>query len=195
MSRGTEAARDAALLRAARRNPDAFRDFYRLHVLWVERWLRGQVGDPALAADLTAETFAQALCSLHRFRGTEPGSGTAWLFAIARNQVRRAHERRRVSTSARARLAMPMDDWVPDGLEAVDARLDAAALAGEIAEALGELPPVLRQALELRVLEGLEYTEIARATTTTEANARMRVSRGLRALADRLRLVPGEEAP
>ncbi|MEZ5100073.1 MAG: RNA polymerase sigma factor [Thermoleophilia bacterium] len=186
---------DARLLRDARRDPDAFRDFYRLHAAWVERWLRQQVGDAGLANDLTAETFAQALLSLHRFRGTEPGSGTSWLFAIARNQVRRAYERRRVASSARARLAMPVRDWVPDETEALDDRLDAEALAGEIAAALGALPEALREALVLRVVDGLDYAEIARATATSEANARMRVSRGLRGLADRLRLVPKEETP
>ena len=174
---------DAELLRAARRDPAAFTAFYRAHAEWVHRWLSQRVGDPALASDLTAETFAQALVALPRFRGQEPGSGTAWIFGIARNLLRRSYERRRVESGARRRLGMPVRDDAPDGFEEVDARLDAEALAAEIETALGTLAPELRRALELRVLEGLSYEEIARATQASEVNVRMRVSRALRRLA------------
>lgn len=173
---------DAQLLRAARKDPDAFTTFYRLHADWMYRWFLGHVADPTLAADLTAETFAQALVALPRFRGTDDGSGTAWLFGIARNLLRRSYERRRVESMARARLGMPIREFDADELEAVDARLDAHALRKELDEALGSLPPELREAVELRVVDGLSYDEIALAVSVSEQNARQRVSRALRAL-------------
>ena len=52
---------DIELLRAALSDPDAFGSFYRRHAVAVERWIRAQTPDLATAADLTAETFAQAL--------------------------------------------------------------------------------------------------------------------------------------
>lgn len=177
---------DAAQLRAARKDPEAFTGFYRDHAEWLDRWFRLQTGDAHAAADLTAETFAQALVSLARFRGTEPGSGTAWVFGIARNLLRGFHARRAVDTRARERLAMPLRDYGPDEYEQADGRLDAAALAAEIEAALGGLSPDLRRTLELRAVEGLGYAEIATATGTTEASARMRVSRALRAAGARL---------
>jgi RNA polymerase sigma-70 factor, ECF subfamily len=183
---------DADQLRAARRDPAAFTAFYRAHADWVYRWLAARVGDPAVASDLTAETFAQALVALPRFRGSEPGSGTAWIFGIARNLLRRSYERRRVESKARRRLGMPVADYLPDGYEEIDARLDAEALAAELEEALDTLSPELRQALELRVVEGLSYEEIATATKASEVNARMRVSRALRTLAIRLGANAGE---
>lgn len=189
----TARARDAELLRTARRDPDAFRDFYRLHAEWIFRWISLQVGDPHLAADLTAETFAQALVSLPRFRGQEPGSGTAWIFGIARNLVRRSFERRRVESTARDRLRMPVRDYLPDDYEAVDERVDAEALTRELESALGELPEELREALELRVVHDLSYAEIARATGASEPNVRMRVSRALRRLSGLL--APNQEDP
>ena len=178
--------RDVQLLRAAAKDPNAFAGFYREHADWVYRWFRARVGDPDAATDLTAETFAQALLSLGRFRGREPGSGTSWLFGIARNLLGHYFARRAVETRARDRLGMPRRDYEPEEYEAVDARLDAETLAGEIAAALGGLPRELREALELRVVGGLEYDELALAAGISEPNARMRVSRGLRALRARL---------
>jgi DNA-directed RNA polymerase specialized sigma24 family protein len=70
---------DIELLRAARSDPDAFGDFYRRHAVPVERWIRAQTPDMATAADLTAETFAQALVSLGRFRGATDESARGWL--------------------------------------------------------------------------------------------------------------------
>ena len=177
---------DAELLRAARKDPEAFAAFYRSHADWVYRWLAGQVRDPHVATDLTAETFAQALVSLGRFRGSEPGSGTGWLFGIARNLLRRYAARRAVETRARERLEIPRRGYLSDDFEEVDERIDAQALAAEIEDALGGLSPDLRETLQLRALDDLDYLEIAARTGTTEANARMRVSRALRAAGARL---------
>ena len=184
---------DADLLHAARKDPESFLAFYRAHAGWMYRWLLLQVGDPHPASDLTAETFAQALVSLPRFRGRDQGSGTAWLFGIARNLLGRCYERRRVEARARERLAMPLRDYSPDEYEAVDERLDAEAFASELAAALGGLRPELREALELRVVGGLSYGELARAAGISEPNARMRVTRALRAVA--ARLSPDKEDP
>ena len=177
---------DADLLRAARQDADAFAAFYRGHATWVERWLRAQVRDPHVAADLTAETFAQALVSLGRFRGRNPGDGTAWLFGIARNLLRGYAARRRVETEARERLGIPIRDYGPDEFVAAEERLDASALAVEIAAAVGSLPRELRETLELRAVDGLPYDEIAARTGTTAANARMRVARAVRTASARL---------
>ena len=181
---------DAQLLRAARRDPDAFLAFYRSHAEWIYRWLMAQLGDPQLASDLTAEVFAQALVSLPRFRGEERGSGTAWLFGIARNLVRRTYEQRRREIGARRELGMALEVLTPDPTTEIDGRLDAEALRADLEAALGGLPTTLREALELRVVQGLSYDEIAEATGVSRPNARMRVSRALREMAGRM---PTEE--
>lgn len=95
---------DVELLRAARADPDAFGDFYRRHAVAVERWIRAHTPDIATAADLTAETFAQALVSLDRFRGKTDESARGWLDGIARNLVRRYHRRGRVELATCQRL-------------------------------------------------------------------------------------------
>ncbi len=176
---------DIDLLRAAVTNADAFGEFYRRHAVAVERWIRTQTPDMASAADLTAETFAQALVGLGRFRGTSDQEARGWLYGIARNLVRQYHRRGRVELATCRKLGIQLDHDLDD-LAQVDAQLDAAARTGELIGALDSLPAAQRQALELRVIDGLDYGEAATVMATTEQNARARVSRALKALSRRV---------
>ena len=83
---------DAELIRQARNDPAAFGMLYRRHAASVHSFLRGRAPD-RVAAELTAETFAQAALSLKRFRDEMDGSGLPWLYGIARNLLRTYHER------------------------------------------------------------------------------------------------------
>src|SRR4051794_19899157 len=64
---------DEALLLAARRDADAFAEFYRRHARPLAGFLVRRTGDAEAAADLLAETFAPALSGLERF---DPRAGT-----------------------------------------------------------------------------------------------------------------------
>ncbi len=176
---------DLDLLRGARTDADAFGEFYRRHAVAVERWIRTQTPDMATAADLTAETFAQALVSLRRFHGTSDEAARGWLFGIARNLVRRHYRRGRVELAACRKLGIQLDHD-PDELAQIDSQLEAAAAAGELTHALDTLPDAQRQALQLRVVDELDYSEAAALMGTSEQNARIRVSRALKALSLRL---------
>lgn len=167
---------DAELLRAARRDPDAFCAFYERHAVRLRRWLRAGVDAPEVATDLAAETFAQALVSLHRFRGETDDAAAAWLYAIARNLLFQYRRRRRVETAARTRLAMPVRVW--SELEEPDL---------DVRDALASLPARDRRVLELRVVDELPYDEIAERLQIAPAAARMRVHRALRLLGARLK--------
>ena len=176
---------DLELLRAVAEDPTAFGELYCRHVLAIERWLRSQTSDRAVAADLTAETFAQALVSLHRFHGDDDDAPRAWLFGIARNLVRRYRRRGKVELATVKRLGLTL---VPeeDELVRVEETIDAASYAPELATALDELPDTQRQALELRVVDELDYRHAAALMGTNEQNARIRVSRALKTLSLRL---------
>ena len=65
---------DVALLRDARRDPEAFADFYRQNAERLYRWLLRATGDVQAGADLAGETFAAALAGLDGFRGCSQGS-------------------------------------------------------------------------------------------------------------------------
>src|SRR4051794_41822605 len=97
---------DEALLLAARRDADAFAQFYRRHARPLAGFLVRRTGDPEAAADLLAETFAAALSGLDRF-DPQRGDAAAWLYGIARHQLSRRARRGSVDERARRALRMP----------------------------------------------------------------------------------------
>ena len=84
-----------------------------------------------------------------------------------------------VEDRARRRLGVVLE---PPVVEDVDERLDAVALRAELARALAALPAETREAVLLRVVEQLDYAELAARLGCSAQAARLRVSRGLRAL-------------
>lgn len=166
------------------RNPDGFHRFYERHALRLRGWLRRETGSTDVANDLTAETFAQALVSLKRFRGTSEGEAVAWVYGIAHNLLREYRRRQRVETAGRSRLGMPVRDY--GGYDEAEELADAQGLAPALEEALAALPAHERAALDLRVVEELRFDEIAERLAVASPAARMRVTRALRSLRARL---------
>jgi RNA polymerase sigma-70 factor (ECF subfamily) len=178
---------DADLLAAASRDPLAFREFYDRYAGWVRSWFQRQTGSDSAALDLTAETFAQAWRASKRFKDLADGSGAPWLFGIARNLLRQYHKHNRIESAARERLGMPTAWAECEEYDAVDERITAGSLAPILRRAVRALPLDQRRALELRVVQQLDYEEIAGALGCSQNAARLRVSRALRALGLKLR--------
>jgi RNA polymerase sigma-70 factor (ECF subfamily) len=156
---------------------EAFAELYDRHAPVLARWLARR-SSPDAAQELLAETFAQAWVSRRRYRRERAGA-EAWLFGIAQHLLFGYYRRLRVEDRARRRLgvviaAAPGDD--------ADQRLDAQALGPELARALQALPDRTRAAVLLRVVEQLDYAELAERLGCSPQAARLRVSRGLRAL-------------
>jgi hypothetical protein len=61
---------DTEILIASVVDPELFAEFYRRHAEGILRFFVNRTFDPETAADLTAETFAEALASRHRFKAT-----------------------------------------------------------------------------------------------------------------------------
>jgi len=177
---------DAQLIKEARTDPDAFAALYERHVRALHGWLRARTGDPGVAMDLTAETFAQAALGLRRFRDQKRGTAAPWLFGIAGNLLRTYYERHRVETAARRTLGLPLDRY-EDGFEEVDERTVAESVRPALRHALDGLPAGQRRALELRVIEERPYEEVAALLGTTEGAVRLRVMRALGSLSRKLK--------
>ena len=167
---------DERLLATARAEPAAFGAFYRRHEDRVLSYFLGRVGDPEVAADLTAETFAAALVSAHRFRPRRKNPASAWLFGIARNQLAMSRRQGRVEDRARRRLGMAPVVLTDEALERI-AGLDRTALT-----LVEDLPGDQREAVKARVIDERDYPEIAKDLRCSEAVVRKRVSRGLETL-------------
>jgi RNA polymerase sigma-70 factor (ECF subfamily) len=155
----------------------AFAELYDRHAPPLAAWLRRR-SDPDTAQELLAETFAEAWRSRRRFK-PERGSAQSWVFGIAQHLLFGYYRRLEVEDRARRRLGVVLEPAVNDE---ADARLDAASLRAELSERLARLPEGTRQAVLLRVVEQLDYDELARRLGCSSPAARLRVSRGLREL-------------
>jgi RNA polymerase sigma-70 factor (ECF subfamily) len=128
----------------------------------VYGYLVSRCGSPALAEDLTAETFLAALAALQR--GTAQLS-VGWLVTVARRKLidhwrRSAREERKLELAAAAPAAEDLP-W--------DEQLDASR-AGVVLAGMGSHH---RAALTLRYVDGLPVPEVAehlgRTVHATEA--------------------------
>jgi RNA polymerase sigma-70 factor (ECF subfamily) len=170
---------DEALLAA--RDAASFEAFYVRHVEALLGFFARRTGDPELAADLTAETFAAALAARRRYR---PAAGPArgWLFGIAVKKLADAQRRGYAERRARRRLGLERLELVDEDLARIE------ALAGSISAQglVDDLADDQRDAVRAYVIDGRSYEEIAAMHRVSEAVVRKRVSRGLATLRQRL---------
>jgi len=180
---GVDGRSDAALLLASRDDPAAFVELYRRHAEDLLRYFARRTLDPEAAAELTAETFAEAFASRARYTFVDGVNGVAWLYGIARNQLGRFFRSGRIDASARRKIGLPERELPPEDYERIEDLVDFAPLRSALAEALETLADDQREALKLRVIDGLPYPDVASRLQCAETAARQRVSRGLRRLA------------
>jgi RNA polymerase sigma factor (sigma-70 family) len=180
---------DEELLRLAGRDPEAFGVFYRRHVRSIVGFFVRRTACRETAADLTAETFAQAYLSVHRYRPTGVPA-QAWVVAIARHQLAHFIRAAEVADRARRRLGMrPVpagDEPLEQLIESLDARRNRTALQ----LAMGDLTDGVADAVRLRVIDGLAYVDIAARLGCSEVAARQRVARGLSHLSEQIEATP-----
>jgi len=173
----------AEALRRSVREPERFGLFYRDHFEGLLAYFARRVYEPEVAFDLTAESFAQAYLSRARFRGSSDAEAAGWLYGIARRQLALSFRKSKVEKRALRRLGIetpPLDEGAQVEIQEL-ARL--ADLRRTLRLELERLSQAQREALQLRVVEELPYTEVARRLDISEMAARARVSRGLKALA------------
>lgn len=173
---------DDHLLRRTPEDAQAFALFYRRHEALVFGFLMRRTGDAELAADLAAETFAEALVAAGRYVPSK-APAEAWLLGIARHKLLRSLERGRAEQRARNKLGMPrleLDDDELDAVMACDDGIRAEAL-------LDSLPEEQAVAVRGRVLDEESYAELSRRLRCSEPTVRKRVSRGLLTLKRRLK--------
>jgi len=161
--------------------PDAFGVVFERHAETLLGYFARRTLDPEAAAELTAETFAQAFASRRRFRDHGLGA-IGWLYGIARHQLGRFHRNGAVDARARRRLGMPEREVSPEDYERIEEMIDFEQIGRAIGQAFSVLSEEQREALTLRVIEGRPYREVAESLRCSEETARARVSRGLKRL-------------
>jgi RNA polymerase sigma factor (sigma-70 family) len=173
---------DTELLLASRADPATFVELYRRHAEDLLRYFARRTLDPEAAAELTAETFAEAFASRRNYRDTGV-NGVAWVYGIARHQLSRFYRTGSIEARARESVGMPVRDLPAEDYERIEELVDLAPIREALLEALATLGDEQRDALQLRVIDELSYPDIASRLGCAEAAARQRVSRGLRRIA------------
>lgn len=174
---------DAELLRASAKDPDAFGELYDRHAASLLAYFQRRVRCPETAADLTAETFAQAFVSRRRYRNTG-APALAWLLGVARLVLAASLRRRGVEDRGRRRLGVGPAQLDDLSIERIEQLADATDVWARVEAALEQLSPGTARAIELRTVDELSYAQVARRLGCSEGAARVRVRRGLKRLAD-----------
>jgi RNA polymerase sigma-70 factor (ECF subfamily) len=145
-----------------------FSEVYQRYVHDVHRFSLYRSGDPALADDLTAETFVHAFWGA---RDVQVDTVKAYLLAIARNLYRNvmARERRAVPIHAIPEPAQP----IPSSERTAAGR---QALSNAL-RAIQKLPDQQREALVLAIDQDLRYPQIAAILGCSVAAVKVRVHR------------------
>lgn len=171
---------DAVLL--ADPAPESFAIVYRRHAPSVLRYCARRGLDAHAAADVTAETFVEALRARHRYRPAA-GEVRSWLFGICRHKIAdraRRHSRNERLESKLRQIALTDRD-LTDFAEL------QASLEGPASNALNELPEDQQLAIRARVIDDQDYAGIAERAGVSEGAIRTRISRGLATLSNRLK--------
>src|SRR5919204_5992620 len=144
---------DANLIeRVAGGDSDAFAELYRRFARPVLAMAMRQLGDNGRAEEAAQETFAAVWRSARSYR-SERGSGSAWLYAVARHAI---------IDRARQRRDQPAE--IPEEVSPTagpDERAEESWLAWRVHSALEHLPERERVVIELAYWSGLSQAEIA----------------------------------
>ncbi len=157
-----------------RGNLDAFESIFREHQRSVYGWILRIVGDPSAAEDLTVETFWRIHSAHARFEPTRPFEPWARRIATRAALDWLRARRSEVELTAEDIADLPSATEVNPGV--------AAEIRLKTAQAFARLPPRLRIAAVLAVVEEQPHKEIAAALGISVTAVKLRVFRALRLL-------------
>lgn len=172
----TSSTTDEEVWQLSLERPEQFAVIFDRHWPAIRRYCVARAGRVG-GEDVASETFRVAFDSRHRF-DPERGVLRGWMFGIAANLLRRhARDHRRLH------LAPLRDEPSIPGLDDVEARVDARAVAVTLRAALDRLRPEEREVIELVAWTHLTYSEIAQALDIPIGTVRSRIARGRERLA------------
>ncbi len=197
--------RDIDLMRRlSNGDEDAFLEFYRRHQGGLFRYAAHMTGRPEAAADVVQETFLTLVRHAKKF-DEEKGAPAAFVYGIARNHVRKLHEkegryvplvdetRNGQSSERGGEFGHPnangnghstgssgRSETILDGLE-------RAEIVGMLRDAVLTLPDHYREPVTLCDLEGKSYSEAAALLECPVGTVRSRLNRARSILLEKLR--------
>ncbi|MCV7000167.1 sigma-70 family RNA polymerase sigma factor [Mycolicibacterium alvei] len=169
---------DALLRRVARRDVEAFAEFYDHTKSRVFGLVTKVVRDPGYSEETTQEIYLQVWRSAG---GYDPAAGSpmAWLMTLAH---RRAVDRVRTEQAASQRESrygasnvQPPVDHVADSVITEDERR-------RVTDCLSSLTDVQRECIDLAYYQGLTYSQVSQRLTANLATVKSRMRDAIRGL-------------
>jgi RNA polymerase sigma-70 factor (ECF subfamily) len=172
---------ERALVEGCQRgDADAFRGLFERYKDRVYSVALRYSGDPAIAQDISQDTFLKLFSAIGSFRG-ESGF-ESWLYRLV---VNRCFDQKRG-----ARRLMPLLDELLSALHSPDRSVLDEVLRSEVSAQVGSvvagLPPEQRIVVILRYTQGLSYEEIAGILGCSTGTIGSRLNRAHRAIGRRL---------
>jgi RNA polymerase sigma-70 factor (ECF subfamily) len=163
---------EAQLVRCAQADPAQFVRLYDRYVGRIYAYVQRQTGDEPTTQDIVATTFTQALQHLpkYRWRGVSFG---AWLYQIARNEIRRHYNR--------GRWLLPLTEWLPSDHN-VEQVVHKQHQTHVLRQAMSRLPARDQEVLQLHYDEALSHAEISTVLGCSSRNVAVRLHRALKRL-------------
>jgi RNA polymerase sigma-70 factor (ECF subfamily) len=153
-----------------------FEALYRANVAAVTTYFARRSADPQTVADLTADTFVQAITSFATF-DSRKGTPRAWVFGIAR-RIYAAHCQAHSQQRSRVERLAGRRELAPDEAGELIDRIDAERAGRALVTELTALPAADRAVVELVDLAGLQPKEAAQVLGVAPGTLRMRLMRG-----------------
>lgn len=138
------------------------------------------------ASDLVQETLAGAHQNWHQFRGQTLADLRAWLRAILLNEVAMFRRRYTAVDARDVAREVPMSRETPGSESEPIAPLIRSEQDRELSEAVSRLPNDYREALVLRLEQGLSFAAIGERLGRSEDAARKLYERVIQQLRGRL---------
>ena len=132
----------------------------------VTAYFARRSADPQTVADLTADTFAQAIASFATF-DSRKGTSRAWVLGIAR-RVYAAHCEAHSQQRGGAERLAGRRELAPDETGDLIDRIDAERAGRALVTTLTTLPAADRAVVELVDLAGLQAKEAAQQISTRQ---------------------------
>lgn len=178
---------DHDVIRHSGERPELFGQIFDRHAATIHRYLGRRAG-PALADDLTAETFLIAFRSRGRYDVTQPDA-LPWLYGIAANLLR-GHRRAEIR-QYRALARTGADPVLAPDDDGILSRVAASEHVRALAKALAGLSAGEREVLTLVALAQLSYPEVARALEIPVGTVRSRLHSARKKVRSYLSDIPG----
>jgi RNA polymerase sigma-70 factor (ECF subfamily) len=182
----------AAIAEIARQaSPEDFETLVILYRPRIFRFALASLRDRDAAESVTQDCFLRAHQAWSQFRGDS--SVQTWLMKIAMNLIRDATKSQRFQFWKRAHATAILTDtdgrFIPSGGSSAEEQISAKQQMETVWKTMDRLSPGQRTVFLLHFMEEMDISEIEAITGISKATARVHLSRAVREVRNRLRML------